>query len=193
MTHTFVQQLMQTYCMQYPAQAERLEPIRQLMEGGNIISRANMQGHVTASLLVLNPEKTHVLTIYHKHLGKRLNPGGHIDEEGDPFETAVREGEEEVGLPENAVMPLYTWDARSCALDLDVHPIGANAKKSEGAHFHHDIVYATVLKPGVELCDVDDSGVEGREWTPLEEWGALSSRNTRMLGVLQESRYGIFA
>lgn len=193
MTHTFVEHLVQTYCAQFPDEAERLVATRHLLDGPDIISRANMRGHVTASLLVLNPEKTHVLTIYHRHLGQRLNPGGHIDEEGNPFDTAVREGEEEVGLPENAVMPLFTWDARSCALDIDVHPIAANAKKQEGAHFHHDIVYATVLKPGVELADVDDAGVEGREWTPLAPWGTLSARNTRMLRVLQNPIYGIFA
>lgn len=158
----------------------------------DIISRSNMVGHVTASILVLNPEKTAVLTIHHKHLKKRLNPGGHIDEEGDPFDAAVREGEEEVGLPKDSVVPLKTWDAASCALDIDAHPIPANAKKGESAHVHHDIVYATVLKIGVALHTVEDEGVDNREWTSLQEWGRLSERNRRMLDILEDPRYGVF-
>lgn len=192
MTHSFVQQVLNAYFAKYPQDTARLQSTQALLAMPDVISRTNMVGHVTASILVLNPEKTAVLTIHHKHLNKRLNPGGHIDEEGDPFDAAIREGEEEVGLPPGAVVPLATWDATSCALDIDAHPIPANAKKGEGDHFHHDIVYATVLKPGVELNIVDDEGVDNREWTPLQEWGNLSERNRRMLDILEDPRYGIF-
>ena len=149
MTHSFVQQALKAYRAQYPHDAARMQSTQSLLAMPDIISRSNMVGHVTASILVLNPEKNAVLTIHHKHLNKRLNPGGHIDEEGNPFDAAVREGEEEVGLPANSVTPVKTWDSTSCALDIDAHPIPANAKKTEGDHFHHDIVYATILKPGV--------------------------------------------
>lgn len=192
MTHSFVQQALNAYFAQYPHDAARLQSTQALLAMPDIISRANMVGHVTASILVLNPEKTAVLTIHHKHLNKRLNPGGHIDEEGNPFDTALREGDEEVGLPAGGVVPLTTWDATSCVLDIDAHPIPANAKKGEGAHFHHDIVYATVLRPGVELKVVDDDGVDNREWTPLQEWGNLSERNRRMLDILEDPQYGVF-
>lgn len=192
MTHSFVQQALNAYFSQYPNDAGRLQSTQALLEMPDIIARSNMVGHVTASILVLNPEKTAVLTIHHVHLNKRLNPGGHIDEDGNPFDAAVREGEEEVGLPPNSVTPITTWDPSSCALDIDAHPIPANAKKKEGDHFHHDIVYATVLKEGVELNTVDDDGVDNREWTPLQEWGNLSQRNRRMLDVLEDPRYGVF-
>lgn len=95
-------------------------------------------------------------------------------------------------MPTNSFTPLKTWDATSCALDIDAHAIPANAKKSEGEHFHHDIAYATILNPGVELNAVDDEGVDNREWTPLQEWGNLSERNRRMLDILEDHRYGMF-
>ena len=120
------------------------------------------------------------------------DPDGHIDEEGNPFDAAVREGEEEVGLPPNSVTPVSTWDSGSCALDIDAHPIPANANKGEGDHFHHDIVYATVLNYGTVLHAVEDEGVDNREWTPLHEWGDLSKRNSRMLDILEDPRYGVF-
>ena len=192
MTHSFVHQALKSYLAQYPSDASRLESTQRLLAMPDIIARSNMEGHVTASILVLNPEKTAVLTIHHKHLNKRLNPGGHIDEDGDPFDAAFREGQEEVGLPKGSVSPLKTWDTTSCALDIDAHPILANAKKAEGYHFHHDIVYATVLKPDVELNVVDDEGVDNREWTPLKEWAGLSERNQRMLNILEDPKYGIF-
>ena len=192
MTHSFVQQALRSYFAQYPNDTQRLQSTQALLANPDIISRSSMAGHVTASILVLNPEKTHVLTIFHRHLNKRLNPGGHIDEEGNPFDAAFREGQEEVGLPAASVVPISTWDAQSCALDIDAHVIGANAKKNEGEHFHHDIVYATVLKTGVELDTVEDDGVDKREWTPLNEWGKLSERNRRMLSILEDPRYGVF-
>lgn len=192
MTHSFVQQALNAYFKQYPQDTARLQSTQALLAMPDIISRSNMAGHVTASILVLNPEKTKVLTIHHKHLNKRLNPGGHIDEEGDPFDAATREGEEEVGLPYGSVNPIVTWDATSCALDIDAHPIKANAKKGEGEHFHHDIVYATVLKEGIELNTVNDEGVDNREWTPLQEWSELSERNRRMLDILEDPRYEVF-
>lgn len=192
MTHSFVQQALNAYLAHYPQDSARLQRTQALLAMPDVISRSNMVGHVTASILVLNPEQTAVLTIHHKHLNQRLNPGGHIDEEGNPFDAALREGEEEVGLPPNSVNAISTWDPTSCALDIDAHPIPANAKKGEGDHFHHDIVYATVLKPGFELNTVDDEGVDNREWTPLQEWGGLSERNRRMLDILEDPRYGVF-
>lgn len=73
MTHSFVQQALKAYLARYPHEATRLQSTQALLTMPDIISRSNMVGHVTASILVFNPEKNAVLTIHHKHLNKRLN------------------------------------------------------------------------------------------------------------------------
>ena len=80
MTHSFVQQALRSYFAQYPNDTQRLQSTQALLANPDIISRSSMAGHVTASILVLNPEKTHVLTIFHRHLNKRLNRSLSVDQ-----------------------------------------------------------------------------------------------------------------
>lgn len=192
MTPFYVQQTLLNYLAKDPDAQGRLMQTQQLLSLPDITSRSSMAGHVTASLVILNATKTHVLTIHQKALGLRLCPGGHIDEPVDPYEAALREGEEEVGLPAGGFEKVPTWDYNSCALDIDAHLIPANPKKSEGIHMHHDIAYAVALKPSTQLVDVSDAGVSDLQWIALQDWASLSVRNTRMLSVLQDPAYKVF-
>ncbi len=49
-----------------------------------------------ASCFVINDNK--ILLIYHKKFGKYLQPGGHIEDGEEPYQTAIREVFEETGI-----------------------------------------------------------------------------------------------
>ncbi len=80
---------------------DSLRRIRALLEGpGDPFSRAHYEpGHLTASGIVVNPERTRTLLIFHAKLQRWLQPGGHFEPgECDPRLAAAREVLEETGL-----------------------------------------------------------------------------------------------
>ncbi|MCM3876837.1 MAG: NUDIX hydrolase [Thermoanaerobaculia bacterium] len=94
-------------------------------------------GHVTGSAFIICRSTGKVLLHHHRRLNAWLQLGGHDDGELDARATALREGREESGLPDLA---LLTPDI----LDVDVHPIPAG--KGEPPHRHHDVRYALVTE-----------------------------------------------
>ena len=97
--------------------------------------RRIVEGHLTASALVVSATGERVLLLHHRKLDRWLQPGGH----GDPGETsgeqvALREAHEETGL---AGLTLHPGAPRP--LDVDVHDIPARGE--EPAHEHLDLRY----------------------------------------------------
>ena len=142
----------------------RAEMQRFVGEHADPFRRELVQGHVTGSAWVVDPGREHVLLVWHRKLGKWLQPGGHI--EGDPsvLESARREAREETGVE----------DIRSLSediFDLDIHPIPATPK--EPAHLHYDVRF-------LFEADRDETPVvspESREvaWIRLEDAGRFNS------------------
>lgn len=92
--------------------------------------------HVTGSAIVVG--RLGVVLHLHKRLGIWLQPGGHVDPGEAPWEAALREAEEETGLP-------VTWPSRAAGLaaggaappallHVDVHP-------GPRGHTHLDLRY----------------------------------------------------
>lgn len=120
--------------------------------------RTQLSGHITASALIVNAQRTHTLLTHHHKLEKWLQLGGHADGDPDPLNVAMREAEEESGLME--IAPVTT-----AIFDVDIHPIPA--RKLEPEHFHYDIRF---------LFEADDRQplvitAESKElaWIPLSE------------------------
>ena len=97
--------------------------------------------HVTGSTWVVNPDRSRVLMMHHKKLGKWFQPGGHADGDGDILRVALRETVEETGMDESQVR-LVSEDV----FDVDIHSIPA--MNGEPAHEHIDIRF---------LVEIDDS------------------------------------
>lgn len=102
------------------------------------LHRSCLEGHVTGSALVVDPSRCAALLIHHAKLDRWLQPGGHVDGNGDLAEAAVREATEEVGIQ----------GLRVCepAIDLDIHEIPERG--DEPAHLHLDVRYLVLAPPG---------------------------------------------
>jgi len=120
-------------------------------------SRANPDGHITASAVVTRREDPAFLLVWHRKLGRWLQPGGHMEDgDGSVFAAALREAREETGL-ERFEFPLGEQ-----ILDMDEHPIPANGP--DPPHFHFDIRY--VLTATSAATAAQDSEIR---WFTLSE------------------------
>ena len=115
-----------------------LERTRILLErSGEPFSRFNFDpGHITASGVVLGPERDRVLLVFHRRLMRWLQPGGHVEADDDDLTaTARREIVEETGVGlDPRVSPVL--------VGVDVHQIPA--RPDEPPHLHHDLVFRFV-------------------------------------------------
>lgn len=66
-----------------------------ILESSNPFSRSTIQGHITASGLVIKDDKA--LLIFHLYIKRWFQPGGHIDEGESSIEAVIREVYEEAG------------------------------------------------------------------------------------------------
>ena len=98
--------------------------------------RSCRPGHVTGSAWVVDPSGQRVLLTHHRKLGRWLQLGGHCDGDPDTLAVALREAQEESGLPVRAL--------DGDIFDLDVHLISARFR--EPAHQHFDVRYLVTVE-----------------------------------------------
>jgi len=170
-----VQELVDTYTKNFPNEAELLcLLIEQLKQPGDIISRKNFVGHVTASGFIVNRTTRKVLLLEHKVLLKLLQPGGHV-EPGDhsPLNAAFREIEEETGITkEHLIIHSIVSGSDDVPFDIDVHYIPENKKKEESGHYHHDFRYLFTTQTDKVEIDLDESN--GYRWVEWESFAQMS-------------------
>lgn len=150
----------------------------------------NTTQHLAAGCVVLNPDKTKILVIFHKKLRKWLIPGGHVDPHEAPHEAAVREVREETGVavtlvPTPSDLPEYDNGVeRSLPLPLAVLREVIGVHGDTPAHTHVDFIYlaeaaeSTLSPAHTEVADV--------RWVTLRELKAMDTFESiqRLAGML---------
>lgn len=108
-----------------------------------------MHRHFTATAFVQDSQKR-VLLLWHKRLGRWMPPGGHVDPDETPDETARRECKEETGLDVEItgdVQPdLFNGAQHEGAMlkkpfAMLLENIPASEIRGEPAHQHMDFLY----------------------------------------------------
>ncbi len=168
----YIKGLFKRYLIKFPHERPRLEQLKTQLEkrGQDIYSRANMQGHLTASALLIDDDER-ALLIHHKFLDIWIQPGGHLDKDEWPYKGALREFQEETGFEGVSMWDWHESNA-NIPIDLDTHAIPANESKQEGEHFHHDFLYVLRLSDAGQqgsALSIDLNEVKDSSWVPLTE------------------------
>jgi 8-oxo-dGTP pyrophosphatase MutT (NUDIX family) len=127
--------------------------------------------HVTASALIVHPGSGRVLLRWHQRQQAWLQVGGHGDPgEHDALAIAIREGEEETGLPDLAPWP----DARLRHVVIVRVPEG----RGEPAHEHGDLRF--FLATGTPEAIMPENPDAPLRWlTPAEAHEVTAEPNLR--------------
>jgi 8-oxo-dGTP pyrophosphatase MutT (NUDIX family) len=130
-------------------------------------SRGNKVGHITASAVLLNETRSHVLLVWHEKLRRWLQPGGHCEEGLDEttHDAAFRELIEETSGDPSTISLI-----QKKPLDIDIHVIPATS--SEREHLHYDIRYAFVTP-----CADNYSGLPDLRWKPINEMSVFADES----------------
>ena len=99
----------------------------------DLFGRNEDHGHVTASALVVDATRDHVLLTHHAKLDMWLPPGGHCDSDPDLVRVCRREVFEETGYSELDLLG-------ETIFDIDIHSIPASGLSRE--HLHYDVRFA---------------------------------------------------
>lgn len=170
------------YVERFPLEAPLLEQARAqlLADGAAALVRSNMTGHITTSMLVVDPVTRKVLLVAHGIYLDWMPPGGHWEHGNSLWQSAVREVLEETGVD---VKPLPWQGAGSdfLPIDVDTHPIPANPKKGEGDHFHHDFTFVGQASSEAPLRAQEEE-VDGVKWVSFEELARSPLERVRRLG-----------
>ncbi len=146
------------------AEADSLARIRALVRDTPApFDRAqHAPGHLTASAVVVCPERRRAALILHRKLGLWLQPGGHFEPgEVDPLAAARREAQEEIGVDS------APFGAGPLLLDVDVHPIPA--RRDEPAHLHFDLRFLLVARSSAASAG---DGADAFQWVTPDQAAA---------------------
>lgn len=173
-----VRAVLDRYAKVFPADAAVVARIRRLVDDRpDCLLRTCEIGHVTASALVLSPDRSSCLLTHHKKLERWLQLGGHVDGEPQPHRSALREVIEESGFTQ---LVFFGDEAEPLPFDLDVHSIPA--RPGEPEHEHHDFRYL-LIATAKQTIQVSEESHDVR-WFGLDEIAALSEPKDESLARL---------
>ncbi len=119
-----------------------------------------MKREFCASVFVVNPVDKKILLCFHKDFQKWVQPGGHIDKDELPEETAIREAYEETGIRIKLIGERFPRE------DDFLRPLAIQKNRSSEV-IHVDITYVGVPL-NQDVVKIDDEILKYR-WFTREE------------------------
>lgn len=107
-----------------------------LAQGPQVMSKPNAGGHVTASGIIVSPDRQQVLLCLHGKFNIWVQLGGHCEPSDSTIvDAALREATEESGIEGLTIDPV--------PVDLDVHEVNCAGRPN----LHHDVIFALIAPP----------------------------------------------
>ena len=125
-----------------------------------------------ASAFVINPIDKKILLVKHKKFNKWVQPGGHIEIDELPEETAVREVYEETGIKVKLLGIRFPRE------DDCLRPLGIQKNRNKAGEIHIDIIY-----PAIPIDPLNCEPVVSEESTDIG-WFSLNELNN--ISVFQD-------
>lgn len=123
--------------------------------------------HFTASAVVLD-NSNRILLVHHNKINLWVYPGGHVDENEDPAQAAVREVLEETGIQVTIVVgpafshrSVHSHPAPWAIIEMDV------TDSKIGDHRHIDFVYVCWAIGGEPIAQTGE--ISAARWVPLAD------------------------
>lgn len=131
-----------------------------------LLTRDNPFAHFTSSGLILNPQRTKTLMVYHNIYHSWSWTGGHNDGDADFLAVALREAKEETGLAEVHALAKQP-------LSLDVLPVWGHVKRGAyvAPHMHLSLAYVLLAEESQPLHSKPDEN-SGVRWIELDALAA---------------------
>lgn len=152
----------------------------------NILSASCEVGHITGSALVVAANTRQVLLNYHPKFNRWLQFGGHPEYETNPWQTALRETQEETGLPD---LYFYPEQTPPPLFDVDAHMIAE--RKGQPAHYHFDFRYLLLTNTPEAARPSHES--EEIRWFSLSEALALPNLEYSLERLIRKAQKGLEA
>lgn len=120
-----------------------------------------MKKEFCASVFVVNPIDKKILLCHHKKFNCWVQPGGHIEVDETPEETALRETYEETGVRVKLLGERFPRE------DDFIRPLGIQRNCGKDNSLHIDITYVGVPITQDEIAE--DEEIDRCDWFTLEE------------------------
>ena len=120
--------------------------------------RQRLAGHFTSGVWLVSADGSRILMTHHRKLDRWLQLGGHADGDRDMARVALKEAQEESGLPGLSV-------EADAIFDLDRHWIPE--RKDVPGHWHYDVRY--VVRAGADENYAVSDESHDLAWRPIAE------------------------